>query len=676
MNRTPRGATPTKPEDHVREIAQHIREVIWKIDPDTAAVVYVNPAFKDVFGIPVEELLANPSVWIDLVHDEDRERVMRLFRRCATEPVSIEYRIIRPDGDERWIVFHGNPVRSHDGIKIVGVCEDITRIKRAELEQQRAVSLLRATLDATADGILVVDCEGKISSYNRVFMEMWRIPEEVAATRDDAKLIASVADQLKDPDAFLRGIRKLYDHWDAVSFDTLEFKDGRHYERYSRPQYLEGKVVGRVWSFRDETARYRAEAGVRFLAEASRTLASSLDYTTTLHNLADLVVPFLADWFVVDVMENGRVRRIVSRHVDPRKEEILHEITKRYPPDHANRFRARLRRGIPEFVPEVTDEWLKLRTRSAEERRMLHELGLRSVIVAPLIAHERILGAITIGSGERTYTREDLTVAQDLALRAAVALENSRLYEDSQLANKAKSDFLAVMSHELRTPLAAITGYVDLIDAGIAGPLTDQQHAYLQRIQLQAQELIRVITEILTYSRTESERERIRVQRFDPRPLVERVAGAMRPFADDKGLRMEVEIGQLPPSIESDPARLENILTNLVSNAVKFTNRGYVRLKAFQDGDFIVFEVSDTGVGIAPEYQKKIFDPFFQVEDALTREKGGTGLGLAVARRLTKLIHGELYLHSEPGVGSKFTVRIPKRLDGFEAGEAETSKGD
>jgi len=661
MNGTPRGG-PTfnaTPEDQVHEIAQHIREVIWKVDPATAAVVYANPAFQDLFGVSINDLRENPSLWLDMVHEEDRENVRDLFERCVDQPVSVEYRIVRPDGEERWLVFHADPVKEPDGLMVVGVCEDITRAKRAEAEQQRAVSLLRATLDATADGILVVDTNGNIASYNRVFMQLWRIPEEIAITRDDNKLIESVLDQLVDPDAFLRKIRELYDNPEAVSFDTLVFKDGRRYERYSRPQYLENRIVGRVWSFRDETARYHAEAGIRFLAEASRTLASSLDYAVTLNNIANLVVPRLADWFVADVFEEGRVRRIVSKHVDPDKERLLDELTSKYPPSQSRRFRARIRRGVPEFVPVVTDEWLRSRTKSDEERRMLHEIGVHSAIIVPMIARERVLGALTVATLERTYTRDDLTVVQDLALRAAVALENALLYEESQLANKAKADFLAVMSHELRTPLAAITGYADLIDEGVAGPVTEQQHAYLQRVQLQAQELLRVISEILTYSRTESERERIRIETFDPRQIVERVVSAMRPLADDKGIRLETDIARLPSNIDSDPETLESILTNLVSNSIKFTNEGFVRLKGWSDDEMAFFEIADSGVGIAPEFQPRIFDPFFQVENAMTREKGGTGLGLAVALRLTKLLGGDISLQSEPGKGSTFTVSLP-----------------
>jgi len=652
-------STQLNPDDHVRDIAQHIREVMWKVNPNTSDVIYANPAMQTVYGISPADLLTNPRMWLELVHEDDRERLEEMFRRCATEPVSVEFRIVRPDGQERWLVFHGDPIPSEAGVVVVGICEDITKSKRAEFERQRSVSLLRATLDSTADGILVVDVSGKIASYNEVFVDLWRIPADIAATGDDAQLLASVVDQLVDSEAFLRKVEELYKHPEAVSFDVLLFKDGRVYERYSRPQYLEDRVVGRVWSFRDATARRRAEEIVRFLAEASRTLASSLDYTTTLNHIADLVVPALADWMVVDVIEDSRIRRVVSKHRDPDKDALMAEITRLYPPASTPGYRERMLRAETEFVPEVTREWLDVRTKDEQQITMLFELGLRSIIIAPLVTRERVLGVMVVASAVRSYTRDDLSVVQDLALRAATALDNAMLYEASQLANKAKSDFLAVMSHELRTPLAAITGYADLIDAGVAGPVTGEQHAYLARVQLQAQELLRIISEILTYSRMEAERERIRIESFELHPLLQRVVDSQTPFARDKGLTLRADLSAAPDTLESDPTRLENILANLLSNAIKFTSAGSVELTVAPADDSVLFRIRDTGIGIAPEFQSKIFDPFYQIESAMTREKGGTGLGLAVARRLARLLGGDIEVESEPGKGSTFTLRLP-----------------
>lgn len=662
MTGKPRRRAPhRKPEDHLREIAEHIRAIMWELDPATAAVTYVNPAIKRMYGLSIEDVIEDPRRWLQLVHRDDRERLERLFRQCSTEPIAVEFRIVRPDGEQRWIRFNGDPVLRRDVALIVGICQDITELKAAEFERERSHSLLRATLDSTADGILVVDLSGHIASYNRIFIDLWHLTPEIAATQDDAQVIDSVSDQLADPALFLQKVHELYDHPEATSFDTLAFKDGRLYERYSRPQFLENRVVGRVWSFRDVTARRRAEAGIKFLSDASRMLTGSLDYSTTLHHLADLVVPTIADWFVVDLLEDSRSHHIVSRHADPRKQPVLQELFRRHPRDSADEFRNRIRQQTTELVPEVTDAWLMSRTQSPEELELWRELGIRSVVIAPLMARQRALGTMTVVSASRKFHREDATLVQDLATRAATALENALLYEESQLANKAKSDFLAVMSHELRTPLAAITGYADLIDAGIAGPVTEQQHGYIQRLQLQAQELLRIITEILTYSRTESERERIRIETFDLHELLNEVIGTMRPFAVDKGLQLVLDLSAAPATIESDPVRLRNILLNLISNAIKFTHEGRVDVSAAQEDRWLVVRVRDTGVGIAPDDHAKVFAPFFQVENAMTREKGGTGLGLAVALRLAHLLGGDIALESQQGVGSTFTLTLPAR---------------
>ncbi|HEX7118806.1 MAG TPA: ATP-binding protein [Longimicrobiales bacterium] len=532
---------------------------------------------------------------------------------------------------------------------------------RDEGELERWLSILRATLESTADGLLVLDRDGQVVTYNQKFVKLWNLPPDRFAGWDFDKRLAYVQDQLADPDAWLRKIRELRSRPDAESFDVLVFKDGRVYERYSQPQRIGDRIVGRVWSFRDVTARRRAEAGLRFMAEASRVLASSLDLQSTLTSLVHLITPGLADWCVVDAVENGEIHRIASAHRDPTREPMLHELERRFPPDWESPQPAAevLRTRQPELIAEVTEDDLRSRTRSADHRRLVRALGIRSMIAVPMIARGQLLGSISLICERRRYDADDLELVRELADRAAVAMDNARLYEAAQAASKAKSDFLAVMSHELRTPLSAITGYADLLEAGVAGPLTERQRRYLERIDAQAADLLRIITEILTFSRMEAGRERLRLSRVSISDLVRDIAGKYAPIARRKGLAFHSRAPDGNVMIVTDHAKVANILDNLLSNALKFTNRGGVELAASLEDDTAVFRVRDTGIGIPPELHERIFEPFFQIEDALTREKGGTGLGLTVARRLARLLHGDVSVESEPSRGSLFTVRLP-----------------
>ncbi len=203
-------------------------------------------------------------------------------------------------------------------------------------------------------------------------------------------------------------------------------------------------------------------------------------------------------------------------------------------------------------------------------------------------------------------------------------------------------------------------GYAELLDLGVEGPLTHGQRARVERIKASARHLVDLIEEILSFSRMESGREDVRLERVDLAALARHVAGVAEPDAATVGLRFRIGVPDARVAARTDPAKVRRILLNLLSNAVKFTPHGEVGLRLHVEDGCAVFRVDDTGVGIAAEHLERIFEPFYQVERALTRTVGGTGLGLTIARRLARMLGGDIAVESEPGVGSTFTVRIPR----------------
>ena len=403
----------------------------------------------------------------------------------------------------------------------------------------------------------------------------------------------------------------------------------------------------------------RAEDGVHLLLEASRVLAGSLDYRTTLGNVARLAVPTLADWCLVSVCEQGELRRVAVAHGDPAKEHILQELQQRYPASPTSPQARVMQSGEAELVPEITEEILRDRTIDEGHRELIRAAGIRSYMAVPLKVNEAILGVITFASASRSYDSQDFALAKNIASSAAVAIDNAQLHEGANAASRAKSNFLAVMSHELRTPLSAITGYADLLEAGIPDPMTPKQREQVGRIRLRAYDLLRIIEEILAFSRMETGEERFHFEDVDLGALIDDVARVARPMAEERGLELETQAPARPAVVRTDANKARQILVDLLSNAVKFTKEGHIGLEAHMTNGSASFRVSDTGIGIAPEYYEKIFEPFFQVEEALTREKGGTGIGLAVARKLARHLGGDITVESKPHEGSTFIVTIP-----------------
>ncbi|HEY2896457.1 MAG TPA: HAMP domain-containing sensor histidine kinase [Gemmatimonadaceae bacterium] len=227
-------------------------------------------------------------------------------------------------------------------------------------------------------------------------------------------------------------------------------------------------------------------------------------------------------------------------------------------------------------------------------------------------------------------------------------------------ASQAKSDFLAVMSHELRTPLNAILGFSSLMIDGISGPVNEQQRMQLARIKSGGQHLLSLIDEILSLSRLEARREEVYVESGDACLAARDAVALAEPMAALKGLALETNIPAGPCECRTDFTKLRQILLNLLSNAIKFTNEGTVALELRMEGADMLYVVSDTGIGIAPEHRARIFEPFYQVEMSKARRVAGTGLGLSVTRHLARLLGGDVNLCEQNPVGCTFEVRIPR----------------
>jgi signal transduction histidine kinase len=299
------------------------------------------------------------------------------------------------------------------------------------------------------------------------------------------------------------------------------------------------------------------------------------------------------------------------------------------------------------------------------------QAGFRAILIVPLLGPERAIGVLVIrrkAPGE--FPQSTVELLQTFAAQSVLAIQNARLFHEIEeksreleLASRHKSQFLANMSHELRTPLNAILGYSELVLDDIYGAVPDKARAALERVQSNGKHLLGLINDVLDLSKIEAGRLTLSLADYSLNEVVASVVASVEAMAADKQLALKLDVPKGLPAGRGDEQRIRQVLLNLASNAIKFTDTGEVAIRArLADGTFQV-SVSDTGPGIAPEDQAKLFQDFQQADNSSTRKKGGTGLGLAISKRFVELHGGRIWLESEPGTGSTFSFELPVHVD-------------
>jgi PAS domain S-box-containing protein len=426
----------------------------------------------------------------------------------------------------------------------------------------------------------------------------------------------------------------------------------------------DGQIAKWFGACTDIDDRKHAEEQQRFLSEASAVLAASLDYEATLTTLAQLIVPRVADWCTVDMLTDDRtIQRLAVAHPDPAKVEQAWELNRLHPHDfyETEGVSKVIRTGRPELYRDISDDLLALVARDAGHLKILRELGLKSSMIVPLIAHNRVLGALTLMVAEsgRRFDSADLGFVEDLAQRAALAVDNARLYREAQEVNRLKDEFLATLSHELRTPLTAVLGWTRLLGSGQLDEAT--QKRALETIERNAQSQVQLIDDILDVSRIIRGKLRLDVRPTELAPVIEAAVDSVRPAAEARGIRLQVVLDPGAGPVSGDPDRLQQVAWNLLSNAIKFTPKdGRVQVLLTRVNSHLELTVSDTGQGIEKKFLPYVFDRFRQADASTTRKHGGLGLGLAIVRHLVELHGGTVTVESEgAGQGTTFRVSLP-----------------
>jgi PAS domain S-box-containing protein len=549
--------------------------------------------------------------------------------------------------------------------------------EEARAEAERAKRSLDTTLRSIGDGVIATDARGQVVFMNPIAEQLTGWSETEARGRLLESVFRIVDEQsrkeLENPARRVLqtgGIVGLANH--TMLLSKQPGKETPIDDSGAPIRADDGEVLGVVLVFRDVSQQKQRDKRQEFLARALEALGSSLDYSETLARVAELTVPLLADWCAVDLVEPGTetLTRVAVAHVDPAKVALALELGGRYPPDPRTP-RGRLhvmRTGRAEFYPELDEAQTLAGARDAEHARVLRQLALRSAILAPIAVGGRVLGVLTLvyAESERRYSSDDLAFVEDFARRAAASVENARLFlleqqsrASADAANKAKDEFLATVSHELRTPLNAILGWSRMLGSA---PHDDARAAKaLGAIQRSAVNMTQLIEDLLDVSRIVSGRMRIELEPVEFSRVVETALEAIRPSAELKGISLERRLPSANGQVLGDAARLQQVVSNLLTNAIKFTpSGGHVSVELEARGADIELRVADDGRGIPAAVLPHIFAPFRQADGSITRHQGGLGLGLAIVRHLVDLHRGMVVAESPgEGKGSVFSVRLP-----------------
>src|SRR5579885_247743 len=636
-------ATLRASEERFRGLFDTMRAGVLLLDPE-GTILLSNPAAQEVLGRPAAQLHGRP--FLDPAFGPVREdgtplpASERSLERVVQDGKTMQNVVVgvtRPNGKRVWLLATAHPLRDSTGrvTQIIYSFMDITWRKEAEEALRRSESRFRTVIEAAPLGICTMDAGLRYTSINEAFCTLTGYtPDELIGTEPFGaypaeRRAALLAEYHR---RFAEDVRGEWEH-------TLHTKNGE-----KRTVLFHGVTVAgpegepqRLTFVTDITAREQMEQALR---------ESEARQAVILNAIPDLMFRIGRPGTYIDVWTNSDDLLYV-----PREEIIGHTLADVLPPEVAEATLRCIARTLETGTLHVMECQLDFPDGPRDFENRLVVSGPDEVLC--------MVRDVT----ERKQAERARADAEEARLRSEEVLRQANI--DLERANRAKSEFLATMSHEIRTPLNGVIGLTDLLRRT---SLTPEQQEYVHAIQASGDALLSLINDILDFSKIEAGQLHLEIQPFDLRQLVEDVVAVFRAPAQIKGLQLHAHVDPAVPALlAGDAMRLRQVLTNLISNAVKFTAQGEVRIgvslleESAQDA-LVRVEVRDTGIGIAPEAQATLFEPFTQADTSMTRRYGGTGLGLAIARRLVALMGGTIGVNSMVGQGSTFwaMLRLPK----------------
>ena len=668
-------------ERQFRALFDFMPQLGWTARPD-GFIDFYNRRWFDFTGTTMEQMqgwgwqaVQDPAYLPKVV-----ERWHQSLQTGA--PFEMEFPLRRHDGAFRWFLTRINPIRDASGaiVRWVGINTDIHDRTQAAAQSEGRFRLLVDSIEDYA--VFMLDAEGHVASWNPGARRIMQYTDDEIIGKHFSIFLTD-DDQRGGKSALELRTARAEGRYREESWRVR--KDGTRFwanVTISAIRDDEERVIGFSKVTRDLTAQREAEAeriklaeerqaravaeaaeaDFRFLAEAGAILGSSLDYGTTLQSLARLVVPEFADWCGVDVLEGDRIVQVAVAHVDPAKVEMARTWNARWEPkltDPGGTAEV-LRTGRSALYEEISDELLAAGAKDADHLALARELKLRSAMSVPLTARGRTLGALSLVAAEsnRRYTAADLPLMEELGRRAGIAVDNARLYDEAQRSIALRDEFLSIAAHELRTPLTSLQLQVSGTQRTLKRPDVTMEKVGDKLVALDRHvgRLTDLVNALLDVSRASAGRLQLELSDVDLVALVREVTTRFQPDLANAHSLLSM---QLPDALVGrwDPMRLDQIVTNFLSNAVKYGAGKPIELGVRSEGGRAILTVRDHGIGIAAADQRRIFERYGRAVSA--EHYGGLGLGLWIVRVYVDAMGGSIHVASEPGRGSQFTVELP-----------------
>ncbi len=641
-------------------------------------ILFVSEQVAQLTGYLPFEFQSGRVQYFDLIDNKYKDLVKNEILNGINKkvPWNLEYEIKHKNGGMKWVLEKGKASYDEydDYLFIDCFVSDITEIKQAEQNTNEAHMIQNAVLEFSDNGLLVTNDKNELIKTNKQFLELWDITQEDVDTLEGKDLLNKAIKNLKEPEKFIETIVELSHDYETERSDTFDFNDGRIYERYTKPFYIQGKGNFRIWSFRDFTVRLAASRHQKELLEASQV---KLAINHIMNRSTSLEVKFresLGEIFELECFAKQRKACVFIMDEDKKSLNLM-----LYHGDFSDTYLAQCNNLLfDEYVFEevISSGELKVIDNNLDSNSFypkLPEFENTGSYFIPLISqstNERIiLGVMMLISDvhpENNTLR--INLLNETADIMALNILNEKITKQLEIArqkaeesNRLKSEFLASMSHEIRTPMNGVIGMLSLL---MNSQLTENQKHKAELAQSSAKSLLTLINDILDFSKVDAGKMELELIDFDLKKMITNFAQSIEFKAKEKDVEIILDLTEVSDfMVKGDPGRLRQILTNLVSNAIKFTEAGEVfinaRLAKSKD-DRLRFDCSvvDTGIGIPLDVQKKLFSAFVQADTSTTRKYGGTGLGLSIVKKLCELMGGGVEVNSQPGRGSTFKFHI------------------